>query len=177
MANICNTTVQFQGDNIKLADLFAKLKIGMTDIDIAKAFDIPEPNSSNTSIVGIDSKARRIYQSDANIPHISLWNNIITKYYSDKVSFVYKAEEPITNLYINTDSSGKIFPEKFVINYYVNGYSDKVYFDSIHDIVIYCDTLFGLTARSVESVKSAMKAILKNNEYFTLGEFRKSGQD
>lgn len=69
----------------------------------------------------IDDDVLFIGTSTAWEPMCALWDAIIGKVYTDKISgdrklsYVYKAEEPGLGLYVNTDESGLYFEERYYI--------------------------------------------------------------
>lgn len=182
MANTCCTDVQFTGDENAIKDLFKHLTTGWLG-DIAEKFGISEADilavSSDTqplrgSIEDIDEKAYRIYQSDAWVPHTDIWRVISEKVYENKISYVFKAEECGDDIYVNTDTSGIYFPEKFVCDYEYNGESDVVYFEDEEDLLKWLSEKFGVTAENVSDAKDLLeeKCEDENDTYFTIGEFQ-----
>jgi len=55
-----------------------------------------------------------ILTESAYSPKINLWNKIISQYKG--VSFVYRAEEPGWDLFINTDERGEFYPDRFLLS-------------------------------------------------------------
>jgi hypothetical protein len=83
-----------------------------------------------------------VYQEDAWSPNATFWEDIISKNYP-LVGMVYTAEETGNGLYINTDTTGKYFPERYSIDFYYDGDAPVVpydlecteYFDSEQEVL------------------------------------------
>lgn len=132
MANICSTAIQFTGEEEALKDLFEKIDCGWLG-EIAETFDIAAEVGGD--IDGIDTGVYRIWQSDRWSPKVEIWRLIIDKYYKDKISFVYIAEEIGCGIYINTDETGEHFPEEYRVEYEIGREADTLYLSSEEELV------------------------------------------
>lgn len=177
MSNTCDTIIHFRGDDALIADLFSKLHAGMTHKELADLFDVSSEDDFRANITDIESAENTIYQSDAWMPHVSLWDAIIEKHYKNNISYVYRAEEPSDNIYINTDTTGITFPEKYVIDYNINGKCDVMYFSSDDELINWCNTELGFNQTSVSGIQNEANAMLdepdREDDRFTLGIFTK----
>lgn len=184
MANICETTIQFRGDEEKLRDLFSKLK-PMSLGKLAECFnitanDIPDESSPfRGDIVDIDEHSYRIYQDDAWSPNIGVWHAILRKHYAySDISFVYKAEEPGCSVYINTDDTGMFFPERYVCDYNIGDELGVLYFEKESDVLEWFNTLtkIDVANQRVTNINDIIPAFddkFDDDEmYLTIGHFR-----
>lgn len=179
MANICDTTIQFGGDDDSLVDLFTKLvNLSAKEIydlkNIVDAFGVT-PDDAEEAIRGhiedIDEHAYRLYQSDRWTPHIEVWTAICKQYYNDKIWFVYKAEEPGSDIYINTDTNGLYFPEKYVCDYSTNDNGDVRYFENEEEIIDWLKFEFGLEVSDISEAEEEFVERFPDG-FLTIGEFQ-----
>lgn len=172
MAEYCDTTITFTGDTESLADLFSKLQTGWLG-DIADIFDVQAHCSG--SIENIDVDFHTIYQTTRWEPNIELWNQIITKHYENKVSFVYLAVEPFQNIFINSDVSHKIFPDKYFCDYEIKNSADTAYYTYDKE-QLFLELIKDLTGQSVRTFEEAKEACSlfnssHNEEFIHVGRF------
>lgn len=136
MANWCDTDYAFEGNITEVLALHKKLSSTLNtkpkvDTDFGSGW------LGNVAINhGLDWKTvpcrGHIYYIDDPIicdshasfilstetawkPLTYIWDRIISDHYPS-ISYVYKAEEPGQLLYINTDTEGVYFPERYVID-------------------------------------------------------------
>lgn len=182
MANVCCTEVQFIGDETAIQDLFEHLSEDWLE-EIAKKYEISEADvlaiSDDSqpfrgSITSIDKNMHRICQSDGWVPHTDIWRVISKKAYDNKISIVFKAEEPGNSIYVNTDVSGIHFPERFVCDYEYNGESDVEYFESGKNLLNWLNEKFGIFTETVEDAEEILDEMCENEDdaYFTIGAFQ-----
>ena len=181
MANSCDTVVQFRGDERALNDLLGRISTKPLR-ELAADFEITEGEAANTScdrspfrgdVIDVDKSAYRLYQDDAWVPHVALWSVVCEKIYGNKISFVYKAEEPGDNIFINTDDSGLFFPEKFVCDYCFRGQSDVEYFPDEQCFLHWLNKTFDIDANTVNNAETVIiDKFVDDDEYITIGHFR-----
>lgn len=180
MANSCDTVVQFRGDERALDDLFGRISTKPLR-EIATDFDITETEAANIScdrspfrgdVIDIDKSSYRLYQDDAWVPHVALWSVVCEKIYDNKISFVYKAEEPGDNIYINTDDSGLFFSEKFVCDYCFKEKSDVEYFPDERCFLHWLNKTFDVDAGTIDDAETMIiDKLVDDDEYITIGRF------
>lgn len=176
MANICDTRIHFKGEQTALDDLFSKLKTESLR-DVAVKFgitqaDIPyDMGFTRGDIIDIDEKCYEITQNDAWYPRTSIWQAIINKYYKDELSFVYKAEEPGSDIYINTDTTRTYFTESFMCDYCVDNEDDTICFDDEQSLLDWANEKFNATAVTVDELRAYMDDYIGDDEYCTIGEY------
>lgn len=54
-------------------------------------------------------------QEDAWAPHTDMWSELLDELGYD-INFVYRAEEPGDDIYINTDYEGNFFPDRYIVD-------------------------------------------------------------
>lgn len=181
MANICDTVVQFMGDENMLNDLFSKLS-DKSLYELASDFGLSkEYISSITSdyspfrgdVIDIDAKSYRIYQNDAWVPHVAVWRAICKKAYNNDISFVYKAEEFGCDVFVNTDETGLFFPETIVCDYDTGCCNDVVYFTTETDFIKWFNETFDCNVRTIDAAK-IVSAEKYEDGYITIGVFSRT---
>lgn len=139
MANICETTIAFfttdtietltefrnmltniQTDNITFTHKYIseKLDLGLTNLEYGDIMDIGEIEYSETGI------GFKVWQNDKWSPQLDLWDALIEKFFTNDdgcrlVDYVYEAEEPGCEIYINTDEGGDFFPDLYKIEAHI----------------------------------------------------------
>jgi len=119
MPNWCYTNYCFTGAPEVLLEFQTLIENSSDDHlgSVLKAFKIDETKiSCRGEIVcnNIQKKGLFIETITAWAPAMEMWDIIINKYFTKEgepeISYVYMAEEPGMGYYINTDTSGEIFP-------------------------------------------------------------------
>lgn len=77
-----------------------------------------------------------------------MWDTICHDNYDDRISYVYRAEEPGNGYFANTDSSGEYFPEKYLVDAYLEDYEglDAEWYE-------YYETLEGMLNGASQALK------------------------
>ena len=104
-----------------------------------------------------------IDENDAWSPKQDLWDAVMELPAYDKLSYVIRAEEAGCEVFVNTDDSGEIFPELYILDYSVKmsdgqWADDYVYYESITDLLSDCKTLFGVEGRSFDDLYRKLNA-------------------
>lgn len=80
----------------------------------------------------------KIWQADAWEPRVECWQEVLDKFYPN-LRMVYLGEEPTSEIFINTDTSGVFFPERFRVQYVPadseSGCEEEVYFTSEAELI------------------------------------------
>lgn len=165
MANICSTAIQFTGEEDALKDLFQRLDVGWLG-NVAKEFDVQA--NTGGDIEDFDDEVYRVWQSDRWTPNVEIWRQIIDKYYKNKISFVYIAEESGCGVFINTDETGEYFPAKYMCDYTIGQESDVIYFEDEKEFVDWVKEKFCV---NVSTEEEAIQAVDDFNYSCTTDEF------
>lgn len=180
MANICDTTIHFTGSEECLDDLFKHLVylfgIDKTDLirDIAQGFGV-SCSCRGGDIKYIDSQTHTIEQQDRWEPCVEIWEKICNDYYNGDISFVYRAEEPGSDIFINTDLTHLHFPEKIYCDYYVYELDagDVLCFTKETDFLKWLQTEFDLNVDSIDNAKGAFhQKYPDESNYLTIGIYQ-----
>lgn len=172
MSEYVDTTITFTGDSASLTDLFSKLQIGWLG-DIADVFGVQAHCSG--SIEDIDTEYHTIYQITRWETNTELWEQIISKRYKDAISFVYRSVEPCSGVFINSDISHDIYPDKYFCDFEVGDSADTVYY-AFDEEQLFLELIRRLTAQTVQSFEEA-KSICDSfnsshcNEFIHIGTF------
>lgn len=155
MANYCSNCIAFFGNDLdKLAhlrnmmeDIFNKegcysirnfvLKYGYTK---EEAYDFTD---SRDSFVHIDDQVSKdeqgyyftIQTESAWSPNIEVFRKVVEDHYEDEITFVYCSEEPGFAVYINTDTTGRFFDDKYHLDYCVNNKYVMEYYSCFKDVI------------------------------------------
>ena len=154
MSNICTMNIVFYGDDeIDLNKLFIKLHemidlkncsycneilrdLGI-DPEVDVDFDIRAEMYSPTYLPGLPHPGIRIDADSAWNPCTEFVDFLLKKLLptDTSIKYVYVAEEPGCEIYVNTDEKGMFFKEKLVIDFDDGSVSDREYYtkDEIED--------------------------------------------
>lgn len=189
MANECSTKYMFFGDTEHIADLQEKiLKVQETketslhtlaELYAVNLSDIPcRGHISYMDMWNNDGTALMLETITAWNPQTELFDAVIHKHYLDAnenrlIDFVYIAEEPGFNIYINTDTEGEFFPDRFYIDSCVNNNYASEYMEKEEDVITWLKETFKAlpeftTLKEFEDCKSA---ILGEDDYINIHEF------
>lgn len=144
MANICETTIAFFATTEKYTDKLVDFYNKLTDMQKSKErlqnFDsiyIATKLGINTKwiewsciqdISDIEAhgiyRGFKVYQDDKWCPNLSLWDAILERDYTTDdgermIDYVYEAEEPGCEIYINTDVDGEFFCDLYKVDAYL----------------------------------------------------------
>ena len=168
MPNWCKTNITFFSENedqiTKLNDALCKLDAGESLLpngfgnlwlgNILHYFGFKWQDIScrgSISLIGILSKDTdrgfhfEIEQEDAWDANTEVWEEILSKEEFSDVNYVYMAEEPGCNMYVNTDSSSLFYDARYTVDVCLNGkfFNDKTcdytqeYFSTENDCLAY----------------------------------------
>ena len=174
MANICETTVAFfattEKYTDKLVDFYNKLTdlkkskerfpIYFNSVYIAEQFGIDAKHIEWSCIQDISDieahgtyRGFKVYQDDKWSPNLRFWDLIIEREYTTDdgermIDYVYEAEEPGCEIYINTDVDGEFFCDLYKVDAHLPkdlfcGEVMTEYFSSTEDLFDALKTLVG----------------------------------
>lgn len=111
---------------------------------------------------------------------VAMWDIICHHNYDDRISYVYRAEEPSNGHFINTDSSGEYFPEKYLIDAYLEDYEDLDivewydYYETTDGVLNDASRFLKRKVNSIKELKNISRYISKNSDhsFFSINEFR-----
>ncbi|MBQ9915144.1 MAG: hypothetical protein IJO50_03260, partial [Clostridia bacterium] len=151
MANWCGTSIAFYSeDRQRLTDFHDEI-VKITDEDSwlgnmleHYGFD-PEDYSCRSDIycisdVSLDADDVWYFildQEDAWSPHTDPWDSILSVAKGD-IEFVYKSEEPGQIIFVNSDTEGWYFKERYVIDASILDTEDKIYTETESETISLC---------------------------------------
>ena len=115
-------------------------------------------------------------------PTVELWEAVIAQY--EGVSFIYIAEEPGSDIFVNTDVEGRYFTDRYLIDIFGNGpipeswYEGKEkpdcleireYFENFDDIADYCADFTGKQFGTFEELQNYFAEIFGENDGIHVG--------
>ena len=212
MANICETTIAFfataEEYTDKLVDFYNKLTdlkkskerfpVYFNSIYIAEQFGINTKYIEWSNIQYISAveahgtyRGFKVYQDDKWSPNLEFWDLIIEKEYTTDdgdriIDYVYEAEEPGCEIYINTDIDGEFFCDLYKVDAYLPkdlfcGEVMTEYFSSTEDLFDALKTLVGKIFNFDESndvnlkifINDYLKKRYPNSDYYlSIHEFK-----
>lgn len=212
MANICETTIAFfataEEYTDKLVDFYNKLTdlkkskerfpVYFNSIYIAEQFGINTKYIEWSNIQDISAieahgtyRGFKVYQDDKWSPNLEFWDLIIEKEYTTDdgdriIDYVYEAEEPGCEIYINTDIDGEFFCDLYKVDAYLPkdlfcGEVMTEYFSSTEDLFDALKTLVGKIFNFDESndvnlkifINDYLKKRYPNSDYYlSIHEFK-----
>ena len=142
MANICETAIAFfataEEYTDKLVDFYSKLTdlkkskerfpIYFNSVYIAEQFGIDAKHIEWSCIQDISDieahgtyRGFKVFQDDKWFPNLKFWDLIIEREYTTDdgermIDYVYEAEEPGCEIYINTDVDGEFFCDLYKVD-------------------------------------------------------------
>lgn len=192
MPNWCNTSYKFVGDKEEIADLYNKLQ---------SLNDMPEPLVENgfgklflgcvVNLFGGDWK--EIYcrgeidymeicgDSMIQLSTMTAWGDVpevwdfVCKNYPS-IEYYYLAEEGGMGYYVNNDTTGEYFPEKYYV-YHAEGYSE--YLDDDEGLLEYIAEKIGVAKiESIDQLNQLLEQYNKEhaNEEIYYHEFKRPNQ-
>ncbi len=100
-------------------------------------------------------------------PLSEFWDCILKQY--EGISYVYIAEEPGFRLYINTDVSGDIFPDRFI---FYNDKGKNMYFKDVIELIKYVNKYLGKTFNSFEEIKDYINELKKSKHNMCIDVYK-----
>ena len=141
MANLCDTMYRFFVSEVdkehkkQLKKFYSKISKVYDDNrntwlgDVAKCFGInPESISCKGDIYFISEMDEEndyyfeIATTTAYEPLNEIWDILLSQEEYEGIEYVYRAEEPSCEIYINTDYIGEIFPERYKLEIWLDEY-------------------------------------------------------
>lgn len=104
-----------------------------------------------------------------------MWDKIIAKYYPS-IKYMFRAEEPGSVIYVNTDIGGHIFPEKYIVYFNLPAkYSEDSVFYAANekDIVSQFNAILGCRFKNYKQCKKRLYKRFNNKKQHDKGYFIK----
>ena len=100
--------------------------------------------------------------------HVELWENVLSSQYPD-LMMTYCAEECGSGIYINTDKSGRFFPDRYRLDISEFSIDDEIvyddpYFSSSVSLFKYATNLFRKPIKSFDDLYDAIFIAERNNQ-------------
>ena len=187
MANYCsNSIVFYSGDKAKLSVFLRKMSAaynargshfysfmvlhGYGNREISSVIDKRDFFTSCDTKLSVKDNTYSFSMDTetAWAPHMEVFRKVLQERYGNQILMVYMAEECGCGVYINSDTEGKYFPERYMVDCCHAGEFHKEYFDTYEDAVEwiqgeYKDFGFGLFD-TVEDVERKVRDISAMDE-------------
>lgn len=197
MANYCSNCIAFYGNDFNKLEHLRKmmddtfnqedyysirnfvLKYGYTQ---EEAYSFTDGRDTFNEIDGEVSKDEQGYYftiqtESAWGPNIEVFQKVIVDHYEDEISFVHCSEEPGFAVYINTDTTGRFYEDKYHLDYCVNNKYVMEYFISFKDVINaltedFPELEFSI-CDSVDEINDRVQNLLDDSkdDYFNLYEY------
>lgn len=169
MANTCYTDYAFFGDERAMEDFYDRLRGSMKPEDrdglplsrVRNAFRIPPEkaavNRATIDYVRKDADCVRLSAESAWTPATDIFDEIIKSWYTDRLgrpilSYVYAAEEPGFDIFINTDRDGRYLSHRYLVD---DGDNLCEYFDTEEDALTFLRSRFGINGKTARELRQS----------------------
>lgn len=190
MANWCDTSIAFYSrDRVNLTALRNKIAEITNDdswlgnVLIHYGFNPKDFNcrSSIYYISDVSQDEDKIWyflldQADAWSPHTDAWDYILSSVDGD-IEYVYKSEEPGQGVFVNSDTEGWYFKERYVIDASILDTEDKIYTQTESETISLCRFILNdRSIRTISQAKSLASIILESGkgEWFNVWKFEEA---
>lgn len=195
MPNWCTTSYVFRGNENEIKDLYDKLKSFTSKERIPNDFgnfwlgNIVDGFGLDYNEIPCRGRIDYFPESEEDVnqgrlelstetawrPMTEMWDKIIEKYYPS-ITYVLIAEEPGSNLYVNTDIEGYDFTERFSVDFklpskYHYGSPNGFYADCEEELVETFNSIFRRKYKSYKQCKKKLSKEFKKKEYCDKGYF------
>lgn len=197
MANYCSNCIAFFGNDLDKLEHLRKmmddtfneedchsiqnfvLKYGYTK---EEAYDFTD---GRDTFVHIDDEVSKddkgyyftIQTETAWNPNVEVFRKVIEDHYEDDIDFVHCSEEPGFAIYVNTDTDGRFYEDKFHLDYCVKEKYVMEYFISFEDVIKaltedFPELEFSIYD-SVDEINDRVQTLLDDSkdDYFNLYEY------
>ncbi len=196
MANYCSNSIRFfSKDRAKLAVFLRKVSAvcnsrssGYGDLMVLHGYNARQvagvidkrdmlTHCDTKLTVDGDTYSFRVDTETAWSPHMDAFRKMLREKYGNAIHMVYQSEEPGTGVFINTDTAGKYFPERFIIDCCHNGEYSKEYFCTLEEAVEWIEGAIGDFGYSLfdtaETVERKVQDILPDDgfSFFSFHEY------
>ena len=195
MCNYCsNSIVFFSKDRTKLARLLRKVYAAFDSVGSGFYNLMVLHGYTNRQITGLADKRDCFTYCDTRLtqdngaysfkvdtetawePHMAVFYKIIREKYDNAIHLVYMAEECGSQLYINSDETGRYFSEHYVIDCCHNSEYLKEFFNSYREAVAWIRDEYGVGINEHDSMKTVelkVEAVsdLDNGDFFNFHRF------
>lgn len=196
MANYCSNSIRFfSKDRAKMAVFLRKVSAvcnsrssGYGDLMVLHGYNARQvagfidkrdmiTHCDTKLTVDGDTYSFRVDTETAWSPHMDAFRKMLREKYGYAIRMVYQSEEPGTGVFINTDATGKYFPERFMIDCCHNGEYSKEYFCTLEEAVEWIEGAIGDFGYSLfdtaETVERKVQDILPDDgfSFFSFHEY------
>ena len=197
MANYCNNTIAIFGYDKGKLDSFRKLMVNafrdsrygtVRDFVIKCGYNKEEAiqfTDGRDTFIDIDDEIAQkegiyyfYFQTEsAWNPNIEVFTKIIREKFNNDFELEYCSEEPGMGIYINTDSEGFFFPDRYYLDCYINDEYYTEYYETKEEVLDWIKEKFPgvkVTVKmALHKIEDAVEKCLSDDEdgYFNLHKF------
>ena len=197
MANYCSNCIAFFGNDLdklehlrKMMDTTFNLSEYGSIRDFVMSYGYAKEEAINftdgrDSFIEVDFEVTKddesyyftIQTESAWNPNVEVFRKVITDHYEDEIDFVHCSEEPGFAVYVNTDTTGRFYEDKYHLDYCVQDKYVMEYFISFNDVINaltedFPELEFSIYD-SVDEINDRVQTLLENSkdDYFNLYEY------
>lgn len=193
MANFCSNSIVFYSkDKQKLSVFLRKIYAafdsqgsGIYNLMVLHGYkdrEILNSIDKRDCFTFCDSKLRtdkdiysfQVDEESAWVPHMEVFRKILRQKYGNAIRMVFLSEECGNDIYINTDTEGKYFTERYKVECsHGKEYKDE-YFSEYSDLIRFVNEEYGTDLTEfddVEDVESRVRLLNGEDEYFKICRF------
>lgn len=150
MANYCYNIIAFYCNDVDVLEEFRKQMD--TKYDSVRDFVINCGYSEDEAISFTDDRDTfeevpyRVYKDEISYyfivytesawnPHVEVFKKVIEEKYDNQIGFVHCSAEPGCEIYINTDTEGRFFSDRYHLDFCINGEYVMEYYSTFKDVI------------------------------------------
>ena len=150
MANHCSNCIAFYGNALDKLENFRMLmndkcefirdfamKCGYSEEETFRFTDGRDTFVEVPDVVSKDDTSYYfiIKTESAGTPNVEVFTKILEERYNDQIDFVHCSVEFGSEIYVNTDTSGRFFSDQYHLDFCINGEYVMEYFSTFKEVV------------------------------------------
>ena len=197
MANYCSNCIAFFGNDLDKLEHLRKMMDATFNLseygsirDFVMSYGYAKEEAisftdGRDSFIEVDFEVSKddesyyftIQTESAWNPNVEVFRKVITDHYEDEIDFVHCSEEPGFAIYVNTDTTGRFYEDKYHLDYCVKGKYVMEYFTTFKEVISalmedFPELEFSIYD-SVDEINDRVQTLLENSkdDYFNLYEY------
>lgn len=192
MANHCSNCIAFYGNALDKLENFRMLmndkcefirdfamKCGYSEEETFRFTDGRDTFVEVPDVVSKDDTSYYfiIKTESAGTPNVEVFTKILEERYNDQIDFVHCSVEFGSEIYVNTDTSGRFFSDQYHLDFCINGEYVMEYFSTFKEVVeVLREKIPEMEFSNYDSVDEINDRVQnwlidKKDDYFSLYEY------
>lgn len=115
----------------------------------------------------------RMDTEDAWFTKIYIWEWILKLKQFEHVKVCYTSEEEGEDVFINSDRTGRFFPEKYLVDYpeAPDGNDYYEYFNNVEDTIAFVNKITGKNFKTIVEIRQYQDDLIEEEKYFWVREY------